>query len=629
MTVSTTIRKAGPFAGTGLVSSYPFAFKVFTDDDLLVIRTPTGGADVTLVLASDYTVTLNPDQDAVPGGSVVLSAPLAVGYTLSIGSQVDSLQGLSLTNNGGFFPKAIENALDKLDIQDQQQEETLSRAVRVPFGSGAIPDLPTPAASTVLAWNASANALVNLPLLPVGAGLASLTSLVDAGAYWQSGDAEALSQEIGALLVNLRSMGADVTGTTDGTAALTAAFALSNYVYLPADCIVALDTRFELPESSVIFMGPGAEFKRRSAAASTDSVFWMRRKGTVIYGAGQSSKIHSEKACPEGVVKIGAADMATPVGVTDMFFCGLKALSIEGGFAVDGTQSYGQSGGNPDIGIFCVAPQIDTLGGTTVGNMASYFHVFDDLYIRKLNYGITMRGYANAMRGSNIHFERIGHPTLRGRALDFNGGGESCFVNCWHHFSPHSDGIYARSTTANTITYAPIGNQILNFTCEPGNAGSAKMFDIQAEAFTITGLNYTTTVPSWTGDHNIHVISPSHGTADINVTSGGVVHTLKDPAAFGYRIVMAATQAGVPFIIRTSAGATTMKIEVDGSVQGFNLRASGTAASAGAGTVSLGTLTQTTVGAAGAAAALPATPEKYLRMFEGTTEYVIPLYKRV
>ena len=88
MTVSTTIRKAGPFAGTGLVSSYPFAFKVFTDDDLLVIRTPTGGADVTLVLASDYTVTLNPDQDAVPGGSVVLSAALAVGFTLSIGSQI-------------------------------------------------------------------------------------------------------------------------------------------------------------------------------------------------------------------------------------------------------------------------------------------------------------------------------------------------------------------------------------------------------------------------------------------------------------------------------------------------------------------------------------------------------------
>lgn len=210
MTVSTTIRKAGPFAGTGLVSSYPFAFKVFTDDDLLVIRTPTGGADVTLALASDYTVTLNPDQDAVPGGSVVLSAPLAVGYTLSIGSQVDSLQGLSLTNNGGFFPKAIEAALDKLDIQDQQQEETLSRAVRVPFGSGAIPDLPAPSAGSALVWNTAGTALENgapgvnydtlrSDLAGTGSGQgASLVGLQDAGANYQSTTVEGSLTELAA-----------------------------------------------------------------------------------------------------------------------------------------------------------------------------------------------------------------------------------------------------------------------------------------------------------------------------------------------------------------------------------------------------------------------------------------------
>ncbi len=215
MTVSTTIRKAGPFAGTGLVSSYPFAFKVFTDDDLLVIRTPTGGADVTLVLASDYTVTLNPDQDTVPGGSVVLSAPLAVGYTLSIGSQVDSLQGLSLTNNGGFFPKAIENALDKLDIQDQQQEETLSRAVRVPFGSGAIPDLPAPSAGSALVWNTLGTALENgtpgvaydtlrSDLLGTGTGQgASQVGVQDAAGLFNASTVEAALAELARERVSL------------------------------------------------------------------------------------------------------------------------------------------------------------------------------------------------------------------------------------------------------------------------------------------------------------------------------------------------------------------------------------------------------------------------------------------
>lgn len=36
--------------------------------------------------------------------------------------------------------------------------------------------------------------------------------------------------------------------------------------------------------------------------------------------------------------------------------------------------------------------------------------------------------------------------------------------------------------------------------------------------------------------------------------------------------------------------------------------------------------TQTTVGAAGGASALPATPTGYLKLVLGTTEYVVPFY---
>ena len=50
--------------------------------------------------------------------------------------------------------------------------------------------------SALLTWCADRHDdLVNLPLLPVGAGLASLTSIIDAGAYWQSLDLEALVRE--------------------------------------------------------------------------------------------------------------------------------------------------------------------------------------------------------------------------------------------------------------------------------------------------------------------------------------------------------------------------------------------------------------------------------------------------
>lgn len=53
----------------------------------------------------------------------------------------------------------------------------------------------------------------------------------------------------------------------------------------------------------------------------------------------------------------------------------------------------------------------------------------------------------------------------------------------------------------------------------------------------------------------------------------------------------------------------------------------GGAASGAANKVTFGNATQTTVGAAGGASALPATPSGYLRLFVGTTEFVIPYYQ--
>jgi len=66
---------------------------------------------------------------------------------------------------------------------------------------------------------------------------------------------------------------------------------------------------------------------------------------------------------------------------------------------------------------------------------------------------------------------------------------------------------------------------------------------------------------------------------------------------------------------------------LDGSGNAVMKRLRATAAGAGvASTVTFGNETQATVGAAGGASALPATPTGYLRFFVGTTEYVIPYY---
>lgn len=140
MTISSTSRKSGPYAGNDTATDFPFDFKVFSASDLLVVRADASGDETALILDTDYTVTLNTNQDANPGGTVALPAALATGFSLVITSDMENLQPAELTNNGGFYPKVINTALDRLTILVQQVAEQVGRAVKTPISSGMTPD---------------------------------------------------------------------------------------------------------------------------------------------------------------------------------------------------------------------------------------------------------------------------------------------------------------------------------------------------------------------------------------------------------------------------------------------------------------------------------------------------------
>lgn len=140
MTISSTNRKAGPYSGNGVAVAFPFPFKVFGASDMYVVRADSTGAETALVLNSDYTVALNSDQDSNPGGTITLPVALATGYTLTITSKVDNLQQVDLTNQGGFYPKVLTAALDRLTILVQQLSEQVSRAVKTSISSTSSPD---------------------------------------------------------------------------------------------------------------------------------------------------------------------------------------------------------------------------------------------------------------------------------------------------------------------------------------------------------------------------------------------------------------------------------------------------------------------------------------------------------
>lgn len=163
MTISSEVRKAGPFDGNDSTTEFPFAFKVFGASDLYVVQADATGTETVLTLTTHYTVALNADQNADPGGTVTLLAALATGTTLVVSSELPNLQPTDLTNNGGFYPKVITNALDRLTILVQQLVEKVSRSLKMAISTpdGVDAQLPAPVPYALIGWNSTGTGFQN------------------------------------------------------------------------------------------------------------------------------------------------------------------------------------------------------------------------------------------------------------------------------------------------------------------------------------------------------------------------------------------------------------------------------------------------------------------------------------
>lgn len=138
MPVTDTPRSAGPFIGDGSVTALPFNFRVFAGTDLLVQAT-TGATIADLSLGTDYTVALNGDQAATPGGTVNLSAALAVGTTATIIGALPYTQTAALPQGGNYSAIVVQNALDRGAMLLQQLQELATRSLTVQPGELARP----------------------------------------------------------------------------------------------------------------------------------------------------------------------------------------------------------------------------------------------------------------------------------------------------------------------------------------------------------------------------------------------------------------------------------------------------------------------------------------------------------
>ncbi len=192
MTVASSTNKAGPYAGDGVTVAFSFAFKVQASTDIEVVSTTTVAAvavDTTLVAGTDYTVALNADQDASPGGSVTATVAPAVGAQITILRNLTLTQGASLPNQGGFYPKVIENALDKLTMMVQQLYEKTGRALLLSVADSitnlhdlltSINNSASAAAGSASAAGASASSASGSATAAAGSATAAAASASDA-----------------------------------------------------------------------------------------------------------------------------------------------------------------------------------------------------------------------------------------------------------------------------------------------------------------------------------------------------------------------------------------------------------------------------------------------------------------
>jgi len=115
MTISTTAMRAD-FAGNGVTTIFamPAGFRVFADSELRVVkRTDATGAEVLLVLNTDYTVS---GAGAYASVSVTCTVAPATGTTLLVDRVIPLLQATDIRNQGSFFAKTHEDVFDRLTM---------------------------------------------------------------------------------------------------------------------------------------------------------------------------------------------------------------------------------------------------------------------------------------------------------------------------------------------------------------------------------------------------------------------------------------------------------------------------------------------------------------------------------
>lgn len=162
MTVSTSLRKQ-TFILDGVTADFTFTFRARTATAALSdikCLTTTGGTETILTYTTHYTVAVNANG---VGGTVTLVTPALWAGTLTVYRETTNTQASDYDDYNQFPADTVEEDLDIRTLvsqeQGENQERTLTLSISTDSGVSAV--LATPAANTVIGWDAAGTALEN------------------------------------------------------------------------------------------------------------------------------------------------------------------------------------------------------------------------------------------------------------------------------------------------------------------------------------------------------------------------------------------------------------------------------------------------------------------------------------
>jgi hypothetical protein len=163
MTVTNTTRKKRA-TGNGVTTSFPFPFKIFNDTDLIVSKIDTATTPETVnaqTLGVDYTVIIN---TVTEGGSVEYTVPpILTDEDSFIVREVPETQPTDYPINSRFPAKTVEDSLDKAAMRNIEQEEDISRSVKLLINSSVASAqiIEDPIDGRILHWDGTTGDISN------------------------------------------------------------------------------------------------------------------------------------------------------------------------------------------------------------------------------------------------------------------------------------------------------------------------------------------------------------------------------------------------------------------------------------------------------------------------------------